>query len=161
MQVICLVGLSDTWIKAEVQSEGKKEVFKRIETRLDSQKHKDKSISSASWCNSEDASKRWTNSEINLACILWQSPLFYCPLFFFLSEASLQICKYFGVTLDRGWNKLAKYVFKPILCTGMLLGGIDSLPHSLLGLVSEFRNGKGNQLRAERGNPHSYHFSRK
>lgn len=145
VQVICLVSLSDTWIKAEVQSEGKKEVFRRIETRLDSQKHKDKSISSASWCNSEDASKGWTNSEINLACILSQSPLFYCPLLlFFWVTLGLQICKYFLFTWDKGWNRLTKSVFKPILFTGMLLGRTDSLPFSLLGLVSECRNGKGN-----------------
>lgn len=48
MQVICFVGLSDTWIKTEVQSEGKKEVFRRIETRLNSQKYEAKSISAAS-----------------------------------------------------------------------------------------------------------------
>lgn len=57
VQVSCLVGLSDTWMKTEVQSEGKKEVFRRIETRLDSQKYKAKSISAASWRNSADASK--------------------------------------------------------------------------------------------------------
>lgn len=61
MQVICLVGLSDTWIKTEVQSEGKKEVFRRNETRLDSQKYEAKSISAVSWRNSADASKGWTN----------------------------------------------------------------------------------------------------
>jgi len=34
------MSLFDTWIKTEVQSEGKKEVLRRIETKLDSQKHK-------------------------------------------------------------------------------------------------------------------------
>lgn len=63
--------------------------------------------------------------------------------------------------MDKRWNRLAKSVLKPILFTGMLLGKTDSLPLSLLGLVSEFRNGKGNQLRAERRNPHHYHFGRK
>jgi len=57
------------------------------------------------------------------------------------------------VTWDRGRNRLAESVVKPILFTGMLLGRADSLLCSLLVLVTEFRNGKRNWLRAERGNP--------
>lgn len=44
----CLVALSKSQIRTAAQSEGKKEVCRRIETRLHSQKHEARSISTES-----------------------------------------------------------------------------------------------------------------